>query len=63
MVSTHSNVNGENVDYRPRNVEYDVHNKIIATAISIINTWWYPTMGMNPANYISTLLGRVHDAV
>lgn len=25
------------------------HSKIIATAMIIINTWWYPIIGMNPA--------------
>ena len=26
-----------------------LHSKIIATAMIIINTWWYPIIGMNPA--------------
>lgn len=56
VVSTHSKSDTENVDRRPKNVDDDVHNKIIATAMRIINTWWYPTMGMNPANSISQLV-------
>jgi hypothetical protein len=24
------------------------HNRIIATAMIIINTWWYPIIGMKP---------------
>lgn len=28
---------------------HNSHNKIIAMAMIIINTWWYPIIGMKPA--------------